>query len=310
VRSAAVLLNHPLDPGFTNSFRIEGQPYDPSQGEMTTRLVTPSYFETAGVQLVRGRLLDAADRVETPDVILLNRAAVDRYFPDVDPVGQRIGFWGLTFREVVGIVENERIHGLTAEPPPAMYVSMYQAPPRGGKVTLMARTDVPPLSIVDAVRDAMARVDDGVPIFNVATMEATVAEAMARERFASTVLGVFSAVAVFLAILGVHGVLAYLVTQRGHEVGVRMALGADRERVVRMIVRQGAGMAGMGVVGGLVGAWTLSGFLEGLLFGVSATAPWVYLTVAALMGSVAMAATALPAWKAASIDPVMSLRGS
>jgi putative ABC transport system permease protein len=309
VRSAAVVLNHPLDPGFTNSFQIEGQPYDPSQGEMTTRLVTPGYFETAGLDLLEGRLLDAGDRVGTPDVITLNSAAVDRYFPEGGAVGSRIAFWGRTFREVVGIVENERIHGLTAEVPPAMYVSMYQAPPRGGKITLMVRSGVPPLTLVDAVREAMRTVDPAVPIFNVATMEATLAEAMARERFASTVLTVFAAVALVLAILGVHGVLSYLVAQRGHEVGVRMALGATRQDVVRMVVRQGVAMTALGVVTGLAAAVAASRVLQSLLFGVSATAPWAYIGVGLGLAAVAMAATALPAHRAASIDPVASLRG-
>jgi predicted permease len=308
VRSAAVVLNHPLDPGFTNSFRIEGQPYDPSQGEMTTRLVTPAYAESAGLRLLDGRFLDASDRVGTPDVIVLNRAAAERYFPD-GALENRIAFWGAAFRRVVGIVENERMHGLTADPPPAMYVSMFQSPPRGGKMTLMARTEVPPLTLVDAVREAMSRVDAGVPIFNVATMEATLDEAMARERFASTVLGVFSAVAVLLAVLGVHGVLAYLVAQRGHEVGVRMALGATRRDVVTMVVRQGLSMTVVGVAVGLGAAVAVSGVLQSLLFGVSATAPGTYVGVAVAMALVAMAATALPAHRAASIDPVTPLRG-
>jgi ABC-type antimicrobial peptide transport system permease subunit len=190
-----------------------------------------------------------------------------------------------------------------------MYVSMFQSPPRGGKMTLMARTEVPPLTLVDAVREAMRRVDPGVPIFNVATMEATLDEAMARERFASTVLGVFSAVAVLLAVLGVHGVLAYLVAQRGHEVGVRMALGATRRDVVTMVVRQGLSMTVIGVAAGLGAAVAVSGVLQSLLFGVSATAPGTYVGVAVAMALVAMAATALPAHKAASIDPVTPLRG-
>jgi ABC-type antimicrobial peptide transport system permease subunit len=189
-----------------------------------------------------------------------------------------------------------------------MYVSMYQAPPRGGKITLMARAEVPPLSLVGGIRGAMRDVDPTVPIFNVATMEATLAESMARERFASTVLAVFAAAAVLLAVLGVHGVLAYLVAQRGHEVGVRMALGATRHDVVRMVVGQGVSMAVLGVVAGLVAAFALSGVLQSLLFGVSATAPLAYAGVGLALGLVAMGATALPAYRAASIDPVASLR--
>ncbi len=144
-------------------------------------------------------------------------------------------------------------------------------------------------------------------MFNVATMEATVADAMARERFASTVLSLFAGVALFLAMHGVHGVLAYLVAQRRHEVGVRMALGATRRDVVNMVVRQGASMAVLGIVLGLVVAFAVSGLIQGLLYGVSATAPLAYLGVTTL-GVVALSATVLPAWRAASIDPVSSLR--
>jgi len=305
VEFAAVVLNHPLGAGFTNSFRIEGQVYDPSQGEITTRLVTPSCFETAGVELVAGRMLDDSNRVGEPDVIVLNQSAADRYFPEGDAIGSRLAFWGPGFREVVGIVGNERIHGLTAEIPPAMYISLFQSPPRGGKITLMARTRVAPLSVVEGVRAATRTVDADVPVFNVATMEATVANAMARERFASTVLSLFAGVALFLAMLGVHGVLAYLVGQRGHEVGVRMALGATRGDVVRMVVKEGDSM----IVLGLVVAFGVSGLIQGLLYGVSATAPLAYIGVAISLGVVALAATAVPAHRAASINPVSSLRG-
>jgi putative ABC transport system permease protein len=308
-QSAAIVLNHPLDAGFTNSFVIEGQAYDPSQGEITARLVTPRYFETAGVELVDGRLLDDGDRVGAPDAIVLNEAAAARYFPDGSALGSRLRFWGPDFREIVGIVRNERMHGLTTEVPPAMYISLFQAPSRGGKMTLMARTQVPPLSIVDGVREAMRGVDPNIPIFNVSTMEATVFDAIARERFASRVLTIFAGVALFLAVLGVHGVLAYLVAQRGHEVGVRMALGATQRDVVRMVVRQGASMTVLGIMAGLIAALAVSGLLRGMLYGVTATSPLAYVGVGLTMVVVALAATVLPARRAAAIDPVSSLRG-
>ncbi len=309
VRSVATVLAHPLEAGFTNSFRIEGRPYDPTQGEMSTRLVTPSYFETAGLTLVEGRRLADTDRVGAPEVIVLNREAARRYFPGESPIGQRIGFWGPGYREVVGIVENERIHGLRAEAPPAMYVSMYQAPPRGGRITMLVRADVPPLGVVEGVREAFRGVDPTIPVYNVATMEDTLADAVARERFASTVLALFGAVAVLLAILGVHGVLAYLVAQRGHEVGIRMALGATRRDVVRLVVGQGVQMTLVGVALGVAVAVGTAGTLRGLLYGVSPTDAWSYLLVAGTLTLVAIAATALPAWRAASIDPVASLKG-
>lgn len=307
VGSAAIVLNHPLDRGFTNSFQVEGRPYDPTQGEMTTRLVTPSYFSTVGLELIEGRVLSDTDRVGEPGVIVLNREAATRYFPEGDAVGSRIGFWG-SFREVVGVVANERLHGLTADAPPAMYVSMYQAPPRGGRITLMARTDVPPLSVADGIRSAVHDVDPEVPVFNVASMEGTLAEAMGRERFASTVLVIFAGVAVFLAVLGVHGVLAYLVAQRGHEVGVRMALGATRGDVVGLVLRQGATMTIVGIIAGCLVFLAAAGLLQALLYGVSVTSPGLYVGVALGLGAAAMAGSALPAVRAASIDPVKSLR--
>jgi putative ABC transport system permease protein len=309
VRSAALTLNHPLDPGWTNSFRIEGRPYDPDQGEMTTRLVSPSYFATVGIQLVDGRFLGEGDDLDGEPVLVLNREAAQRYFPDGDALGSRIRFWGATFRRVVGIVENERIHGLVADAPPTMYLSLSQAPQRGGTVTLLVATVVPPLSLVGGVRRTIASLDQEVPIYDVTTMAATVREASARERFASLVLGVFAGVAVFLAMLGVHGVLAYLVAQRGREVGVRMALGATRSDVVRMIVGQGALMAGLGLALGLGGALALARLLRGLLFGVSASDPGVYAAVVTGLVLVSLTATALPARRAARIDPAASLRG-
>ncbi len=309
VRSAALTLNHPLDPGWTNSFRIEGRPFDPDQGEMTTRLVSPSYFTTAGIELVAGRFLDDRDDLDGEPAIVLNREAARRYFPDGDALGSRIGFWGPNFRRIVGVVENERLHGLTADAPPTMYASLAQAPQRGGTVTLLVATEVPPLSLVDGVRRAVTSIDRDVPVFDVTTMAATVREASARERFASLVLGIFACVAVLLAVLGVHGVLAYLVAQRGREVGVRMALGATRRDVVRMIVGQGALMAGLGLTLGIVGALSLSGLLRGLLFGVSSTDPGIYAAVVGGLGLVALMATALPAARAAGIDPASSLRG-
>ncbi len=307
-RSAAVVTNHPLDPGFTNSFDIEGRSYDPGDGEITTRLVTPAYFETVGLRLLEGRLPSPADGPADPPTILVNREAVRRFYPGSGALGSRIRIWG-QYREVIGVVENERVHGLAEDVPPALYVNLLQSPPVTTKITLMVRTEVPPLDLADAVRRTIWSVDPALAVFNVATMDDTLAEATARERFASLVLLVFAGVAVFLSVLGVHGVLAYLVAQRAHEIGVRMALGATRLDVVGGVVRQGAGVAAMGISGGVIAALAASGVLEGLLFGVSATAPWAYGAVALGLGVVALAATAVPAWRAASIDAAASVRG-
>jgi predicted permease len=307
VRSATIVTNHPLDRGFTNSFRIEGQEYDPEQGEITTRLVTPEYFETVGLRLVSGRLPHPSEGPDDPPLIVLNRKAVDRYFPEGGAIGSRISFWGQA-REVVGIVENEHMHGLSEDVPPALYVNLLQTPPVASKITLMVRTEVPPLSLVDAVRRTVWSLDRDLAVFNVSTMEATLADASARERFASVVLIVFAGVAVFLSVLGVHGVLAYLVAQRMGEVGVRMALGATRGNVIRAVMGQGAWMAGLGIGAGVAGSLAVSGLLRGILFGVAPTAPLAYLGAALGLGSVALLATLLPAWRAASVSPARSLR--
>lgn len=309
VQSAAIAFNHPLERGFTNSFQIEGLAYDPSQGEMTTRMVTPGYFETVGVRVLEGRVFEESDDAGSEGVVVINRRAKERYFPDGDALGRGIRFWGPTYRRVIGVVENERVHGLTAEPPPAMYVSLLQSPQRGGQLSILLRTEVPPLSLAESVRSTMARIDAEAPVYGVATMEETVREAAARERFATVVLGVFAAVALFLAVLGVHGVLSYLVAQRSHEVGVRMALGATRSDVVRRVVEQGAVMAGLGIAFGLAAALVASSLLQGLLFGVDPVSPVLYGGVAVGLGIVALAASALPARKAASVDPVTALRG-
>lgn len=308
VRRAAVVTNHPLDRGFTNSFQIEGVPYDPEQGEITTRLVTAGYFETVGLRLLEGRVFDPAEGPADAHVIVLNRKAVERYFPEGGALGSRIRFWG-QYREVVGIVEDERMHGLTEEVPPALYVNLLQSPPVAANVTLLARTEAAPLEMATAVRRVLSSIDPELAVAGVSTMEDTLADATARERFTSLVFAVFAFVALVLAVLGVHGVLAYLVAQRGYEVGVRMALGATRSGVMKGVVREGVGMAAPGVVVGVVGALALSRLLQGILFGVSATAPWAYAAAALLLLGVAAVASGIPALRAASIPPSSALRG-
>lgn len=310
VVSAAVSTNHPLDPGFTNGFSVEGRPVDPGQGEMTTRIVSPGYFETAGLRLLEGRFMNEGDDTDTPFVAVLNRTAARRHFPDGDALGARIGIWGTEPREVVGIVEDERMFGLHRDPPPGLYVNAFQAPPVATPIVLLVRSAGPPQALAEPVRRIVRELDSQVPVFDVSTMEETVAASVARERFTSAVLAVFAAVAVALALLGVHGVLAYLVAQRRHEVGVRMALGASRGDVLRMILGQGAVMAGLGIATGLGAAWLLSGLLEGLLFGVSPTEPEVYLAVAVGLALVAGLASAVPAFRATRTDPARSLRAS
>ena len=308
VESATITLNHPLDEGFTNSFSINEQPVDPNQGEMTTRIVTPGYFETVGVRLVAGRLMDSTDETDTPFIVMINQAAADRYFPDGTAIGSTLSFWGPWTREIIGIVENERMHGLATDPPPAMYANLYQAPPRVAATTLLIKTTGDPAAMTASVRETIWSLDRDLAVFDGSTMDQTLRDATARERFAGVVLAVFSSVALFLALLGVHGVLSYAVTQRRHEVGVRMALGASRRDVLSLIVSQGLVMTVLGLVVGLVGAVAFTRFFASLLFGVKPFDLKSYAAVTVLLGSVAILASALPARRASRIDPMASLR--
>jgi predicted permease len=308
VRSAALASNHPLQSGFTNSFSIDGRPRDPDQGEITTRIVSPGYFDTVGLRLVRGRLMAPTDTADAPGVALINEAAVRRYFPDEDPIGRSISIWGPMPREIIGIVENEKMHGLDREAPAALYVDLLQAP-QVGAVTLLVRTGGDPRPLVPAIREAVWSIDRDLAVFRISTMEETLAQAMSRQRFASVLLTVFAVVAMLIAGLGVYGLLSYVVAQRGHEVGVRMALGAATGDVVRLIVRQGLTLAGVGVLVGFLGALAASRLLDSMLFGVSSTDPLSYASVIFVLGGAALAACLIPARRAARIDPIVSLRG-
>ncbi len=308
VELAAVTTNQPLNPGFTNSFSINSQPVDRNQGEMTTRIVTPGYFETVGVDLVAGRLMSPTDDTDTPLVVVINRAAAERYFPDADALGSTLSFWGPIPREVIGIVENERMQGLDVDAPPAMYADMYQAPPRATTITLMVKTSADPLASAASIRETIWSLDRDLAVYNVTTMDETLRDATARERFAGVVLAVFSAVALFLALLGVHGVLSYAVAQRRHELGVRMALGASRRDVLELIVSQGMTMTALGLVIGLIAAVAATRFFTSLLFGVQPFDLKSYAAVTVVFGLVALVASALPARRASRIDPMVSLR--
>ncbi len=308
VSSAAVTLSHPLDPGFTNSYVVVGRPYDPSQGEIPVRIVSPGYFETAGPRVLEGRALRMSDDTEGPGVMVVNRETARRLFPDEPAVGNRIAMWGGREFEIVGVVEGERIHGLTEAVPPAFYLSIFQAPPRPAPITLMARTAADPLQLVEPVRRTFHAIDPDLALFDVTTLTDTLREATARERFATLVLGIFAGVAVFLALLGIHGVLSYLVARRRHEVGVRMALGATAGDVLWLFLRQGLGMTAVGLVVGIAGALAAARVLESLLFRVSETEPGAYVLVSLLLAATGSAASLLPARRAAATDPAASMK--
>ncbi|HEV3469192.1 MAG TPA: ABC transporter permease [Pyrinomonadaceae bacterium] len=306
----------PLGGNFnTYSFRIEGRPA-PAPGEAPVsdfRTAAPGYFRAMGIPVLRGRAFDERDTEKSPPVMLVNEALARKYFPGEDPLGKRIttgdsgsGNPPLT-REVVGVVGDVRHAGLEEETTPESYVSYLQRPV--SVMTVVARAaggDAEALAA--SVRGAIREVNREQPVYNVRTMEQLLAESVARRRFNMTLLAVFAGLALALAAVGLYGVMSYTVTQRTHEIGIRVALGAQAADVVRLVVGQGMALALAGVAVGLFGAFALTRLMASLLYGVSATDATVYAAVALLLSSVAFLASYLPARRAARVDPMVALR--
>jgi predicted permease len=307
VRRAALALNDPLTAGFTNSFVIEGREADADQGqpEVPTRPVSSGYFAAAGVPLVNGREFTDSDDSGSPPVVIINQAMADHYFPDVDPLGQRIRFWG-TPRTIVGVVGNERFNGLSEDPAPAMYPPMEQQPMRNGM--LLVRTAGEPRDVLPALRSAIWSVDPDLAPFNVQTMGEALEDSLAQQRFLAILLAAFAGLALLLALVGVYGVIAYSVALRGREIGIRLALGATGRRVVGSVVGEGLRLALLGSVIGIVAALGATRFVRSQLFGVSSTDPAAIATAVALLLAIAVLGSAIPAWRASATPPGEVLR--
>jgi predicted permease len=310
VAGAAFAGNHPLDPGFTNSFYVVGRRAEAKDWpEISIRRVDPGYFETLRVPLVRGRLFRAADGAADPAVLLINEEAARRFFAGRDPLGQQIAFWG-SDRTIVGVVSDERFHGLAADPPPAVYAPLAQCPSANGAGSLLVRAQGDPAALAPAVRAAIREVDPELAVFGVEPLEKTLAESIAKQRFTMLLVAVFAGLALALAVVGVYGILSYLVAQRTAEMGIRMAMGAAPGNVVRLIVVQGARLALWGLAIGLAAALALTRFLRTLLFAVGAADPVTYAAVLALVFAAAVLASWFPARRATRGDPMLALRAS
>jgi putative ABC transport system permease protein len=308
VETAAVAGNHPLDPGFTNSFVIVGREAE-SAGfpEISVRRVTPGYFRTVGLSLVRGRLFRESDATASAPVVLINEAAARRFFPGRDPLGAKIRFWGAS-REIVGVVGDERFHGLANAAPIAAYAPLAQAPSVNGAHVLLVRTSGAPAALLPPVRRAFREQDASLAVFGAEPLERTRAHSLAERRFVMILLGLFAAVALVLAGIGVHGVLAYGVAQRTREFGVRMALGARPGQVLTSVLGEGVVLTGIGLCLGICGALAMTRFLTAYLFGIAPADPVTFVAVAAFLAAVALAASAIPARRATRVDPTVALR--
>jgi putative ABC transport system permease protein len=309
VDASAIAGNHPLDPGFTTSFVIVGREAESAnQPEMSIRRVTPGYFETVGMTLVSGRLLTDGDTAASAPVLVVNQATVDRFFPGRDPLGQQIRFWGAP-RRIVGVVRNEKFQGLESASPPAVYAPLLQAPSANGSGVLLVRTrSGDTTSLATSLGRAIRDVDPGLAVFAEEALDDTVTRSTAERRFTMILLGIFAAMALGLAALGIHSVLSYSVSQRTREIGIRLALGASPGRLRGLVVRDGLVAAGIGLGLGLAGALALGSVLRKLLFGVSPADVWTFAAVAAVLLVVAAAASYLPARRVSKIDPNEALR--
>jgi putative ABC transport system permease protein len=288
-------------------FDIEGRPprADVNQGA-AINIVSPGYLHAIGVPLISGRALTPQDSADAPKVVILNRACARTFFPDGDPVGKRIQIADMGWATIAGVVGDLRQAGLVARPEPEIFVPYLQMP--YADMAVVIRTTEDPLRLVRTLRSRVGSFDKSLPIYDVTTMEQLLAEQMASRKFNMALMGLFAFLAVALAAVGIYGVMTYSVTQRTHEIGIRMALGAEQLDVMRLVLRQGITLAAVGIGIGVAGALVLTRFLSSLLYGVQATDPVTFLVVAVLLGGVALLATYLPARRATKVDPLVALR--
>ena len=257
--------------------------------------------------MLKGRQFTDRDSKDAPGVIVINEALAHRYWPDEDPLGHRltVGF-EKSPREIVGIVGNIKQSTLSAEARPAMYIPHLQLPTGG--MAIVIRTNGDPMSLAATARAQVHAVDQNIPVTNIRTMDEIFSASVEQQRFSMLLVGVFGALAVALAAIGIYGVMGYTVTQRKHEIAVRMALGARTNQVLKLILKDGLVLAALGVVIGLVGAFALTRLMSTLLFEVKPTDAQTFITVSAILIFVALLACFVPARRATKVDPLVALR--
>jgi predicted permease len=286
---------------------VQGRPR-PRAGEEPQadfRIATPDYFRTMRIAVKRGRLFTDFDGPETAPVIIINDTLATEMFPGEDPLGQRLLLYGKA-REIIGVVGSVKHHGFSRDARPEMVVPNRQF--QLGGMTIVARSQIEPSVLGATITRAVHAIDPRLPVSRVRTMEEFQAASVAQPRFTALLLAGFAIVAMSLALVGVYGVMAYVVSQRTREIGVRIALGAERQDVVWMVVRHGVVLAGIGIAIGLLGAMAGTRMIEGLLFGVSATDPITFVGAAVALGIASVAATCVPALRASRVAPVTALR--
>ncbi|MFZ0936178.1 MAG: ADOP family duplicated permease [Bryobacteraceae bacterium] len=309
VEAAAFANRLPLRGGWSSGIELESSPG--VEVEPGFQAVSPGYFETLGIGLERGRLLVRSDRKGQPPVAVVNQAFARRYLQGADPIGRRFRGDSQTWVTIVGVVNDIRRGGKTGELIPQAYLSAAQTDLYPAAVRLAdfaVRTHSDPRQLVNAVQRQVWAIDKDQPVTNVRTLEEIISESVAERRFEMVLLMAFASVAVLLAMIGIFGVLSYIVNQRMGELGVRVALGATPGRIMAMVLRQVGWWIAAGIGLGLGGAFALARYLESLLFEVRQGDPWTYLAAVALLLAVSLAAALIPARRGAKVDPMTALR--
>jgi putative ABC transport system permease protein len=299
--------------GDSMSIAAEGVPDPPpdQRPDVVYRTVAPGYLSTMGIPLVRGRDFNDQDTLDNTLAVVISEKTAKHYWPNEDPIGKRlkpgISTSHSPWRTVIGVVKDIRQNDFVAQPKMQMYLSFRQVKFDRANA-LVVRTSVDPMSLANSVRNAVWAVDKDQPVSNLRSMDDIVSNAVARQRFSMLLLAVFAGVALVLAAVGIYGVMSYSVAQQTREIGIRMALGAQRSDVLKMTVKQGLKLVGLGLVIGLAAAFVLTRVMATLLFGISATDPLTFVAISLVLLFVAMLASYIPSLRATKVDPMVALR--
>jgi len=301
--------------GAATGVHILGQPKLPASENLVSgvRVVGPDYFRTMGIPILAGRTFNEAELKETRRVVVVNQAFVDKYLPGENPLGKKVAIYmrgdnvdDENPSEIIGVAGSVRQMGLGEEAKPNAYWPMPELP--YSRMTILVRTSVDPLSLVAPIRYGLGQMDTELPMASIATMDQLLSDSLSRSRFLMFVLGTFAAIALMLTAVGIYGVIAYNVAQRTHEIGIRMALGAQRSNVLGLVLGQGTRLTLIGVGIGIVSALTLTRLMSSLLYGISAADPVTFAIVIVILMGVAFFATFLPARHATRVSPIVALR--
>jgi putative ABC transport system permease protein len=301
----------PLRGSSSTIFNIEGRSVPPENQLPWAGFawVTPNYFRAMGIPLVKGRDFSDRDDEDAPKVMIINKKMAKQHWPNGDAIGQRLKIrygTGTFVSEIVGVVGNIKHLGLDQEVQAEMYFPMYELPEYF--MYLVVRTKTNPMMLARVIQNEVAAIDKDQPVANIKTMENIFSNSIAPRRFSMLLISIFAAIALILSVAGIYSVISYSVAQRKHELGIRMALGANMKDIVKLILGQGFKLVVIGTVIGLAGAFALTRLLQSMLFQVSTTDPLIFSAISILLICIALLASYIPARRATKVDPMIALR--